>query len=116
MSNHEAYDEALKNKIDGYKTQIVGEDAAFKPSGYFRVYIDKKDDKINGDTGFINGINTTLPKNEKGSDLGFVNAEGKPSNGEAAEGYDGFIDLDPTSPTFGLLDDCLLYTSDAADE
>ena len=47
MSNHEAYDEALKNKIDGYKTQIVGEDAAFKPSGYFRVYIDKNDDKIN---------------------------------------------------------------------
>ena len=105
MSNHEAYDEALKNKIDGYKTQIVGEDAAFKPSGYFRVYIDKKDDKINGDTGFINGINTTLPKNEKGSDLGFVNADNQPSNGEAAEGYDGFIDLDPQSPTFGQLDE-----------
>ena len=105
MSYHEAYDEALKKKIDGYKTQIVGEDAAFKPSGYFRVYIDKNDDKINGDTGFINGINTTLPKNEKGSDLGFVNADNQPSNGEAAEGYDGFIDLDPESPTFGLLDE-----------
>ena len=105
MSNHEAYDEALKNKIDGYKTQIVGEDAAFKPSGYFRVYIDKNDDRINGDTGFINGINTTLPKNEKGSDLGFVNADNQPSNGEAAEGYDGFIDLDPQSPTFGELDE-----------
>jgi len=26
MSYHEAYDEALKKKIDGYKTQIVGDD------------------------------------------------------------------------------------------
>ena len=89
MSNHEDYDKMLLEKINGYDERYVGTDAAFKPSGYFRVYIDKNDDKINGDTGFINGINTTLPKNEKGSDLGFVNADGQPSNGEAAEGYDG---------------------------
>ena len=105
MSYHEDYDKMLLEKINGYKTQIVGEDAAFKPSGYFRVYIDKNDDKINGDTGFINGINTTLPKNEKGSNMGFVNADNQPSNGEAAEGYDGFIDLDPQSPSFGQLDE-----------
>ncbi len=105
MSNHEAYDKMLLEKINGYDERYVGTDAAFKPSGYFRVYIDINDPIHKGENGKINGIDTTLPKNENGGNLGFVNGEGKPSNGEKAEAYDGFIDLDPQSPTFGKIDE-----------
>ena len=104
MSNHEDYDKMLLEKINGYDERYVGTDAAFKPSGYFRVYVDINDPIHKGKNGKINGIDTTLPKNELGGNLGFVNAEGNPSNGEKAEAYDGFIDLDPMSPTFGIID------------
>lgn len=104
MSNHEDYDKMLLEKINGYDERYVGTDAAFKPSGYFRVYVDINDPIHKGKNGKINGIDTTLPKNELGGNLGFVNAEGNPSNGEKAEAYDGFIDLDPLSPTFGIID------------
>ena len=105
MSNHEDYDKMLLEKINGYDERYVGTDAAFKPSGYFRVYVDINDPIHKGENGKINGIDTFLPKNELGGNLGFVNAEGNPSNGEQAEAYDGFIDLDPLSPTFGIVDD-----------
>ena len=104
MSNHEDYDKMLLEKINGYDERYVGTDAAFKPSGYFRVYVDINDPIHKGKNGKINGIDTFLPKNELGGNLGFVNAENKPSNGEKAEAYDGFIDLDPLSPTFGIID------------
>ena len=100
-----SFGQMLLKEIGVYDENIVGTDTEYKPSGYFKVYIDINDPihKKHKD-GKINGIDATLPKNELGGNLGFVNAENKPSNGEKAEAYEGFIDLDPESPTFGIID------------
>ena len=100
MSKHEAYDKMLYDKINSYNKDIVGENAAFKPSGHFRVYIDSYDDIHGGETGFIDGINTVFPNIP-----GYVKADKtQVAGGEKAEAYDGFIDLDPASPNFGKVD------------
>ena len=71
MSKHEAYDKMLYDKINSYNKDIVGENAAFKPSGHFRVYIDSLDPVHGGETGFIDGINTKFPNIP-----GYVKADG----------------------------------------
>ncbi len=101
MSKHEAYDKMLYDKINSYNKDIVGENAAFKPSGHFRVYIDSNDKEFHGgESGFIDGINTVFPNIPGYVKAGGVQVEG----GEKAEAYDGFIDLDPNSPNFGKVD------------
>ena len=76
---------------------IGGPLAQCRPTGYFRVFIHRKDPIHNGEKGRIDGINTRFP------DIpGFTDGRGNDiQGGELAEGYDGFIDLDWESENFG---------------
>ena len=76
---------------------IGGPLAQCRPTGYFRVFIDRKDPIHDGEKGRIDGINTRFP------DIpGFTDGRGNDiQGGELAEGYDGFIDLDWESENFG---------------
>ena len=76
---------------------IGGPLAACRPTGYFRVFIHRKDPVHYGEKGRIDGINTKFPKipgnkDGKGNEM---------QGGEPAEAFDGFIDLNWDSKNFG---------------
>ena len=79
---------------------IGGPLAQCRPTGHFRVFISVDDPIHNGEGGKINGINTVFP------DIpGFTDGRGNDiQGGEKAEAFDGFIDLDYESDTFGQID------------
>ena len=79
---------------------IGGPLAQCRPTGHFRVFISVDDPIHNGEGGKINGINTVFP------DIpGFTDGKGNDiQGGEKAEAFDGFIDLDYESDTFGQID------------
>ena len=81
--------------------KVFGENAAFKPTGLIEVYI-TNDDDIHTKVGeFVDGINVFggMP-----STPGLVNGQETQANGEPAQRYDGRIDLDFNSDTFGMVD------------
>ena len=71
-----------------------------RPTGHFTTFISRDDPVHNGSKGRINGINTRFPnipgyKDGRGNDI---------TGGELAEAFDGYIDLDWESDTFGQID------------
>ena len=79
---------------------IGGPYAQCRPTGHFRVFIHVDDPIHDGEGGKINGIDTVFP------DIpGFTDGRNNDiQGGEKAEAFDGFIDLDYESDTFGQLD------------
>ena len=71
-----------------------------RPTGHFTTFISRDDVIHNGDGGYVNGINTRFPNIP-----GYTDGSGNAMNGgELAEAFDGFIDLDWESDTFGEID------------
>ncbi len=71
-----------------------------RPSGHFTTFISRDDVIHKGDGGYVNGINTRFPNIP-----GYTDGSGNAMNGgELAEAFDGYIDLDWESDTFGEID------------
>ena len=71
-----------------------------RPTGHFRTYIHREDPVHEGEKGRVNGINTKFPEIP-----GYTDGRGNAiTGGELAEAFDGFIDLDWESETFGDID------------
>ena len=83
-----------------FQDAVFGDLGQCKPTGYFEVFIDDQDAINKTQNGQIDGVDTTMPNLK-----GIVNADGEQANGEKAQKFRAFVDLDWDSENFGVIDE-----------
>ena len=83
-----------------FQDAVFGDLGQCKPTGYFEIFIDDEDPINKSENGQVDGVDTTMPNLN-----GIINAEGGQANGEKAQKFRAFVDLDWDSENFGKIDE-----------